>query len=116
MTSAGHVLQAHLKEQKFFLAIPALLLTVQPGHLFRRNFSIAPPAGFDCRSQIHKKCRSRIAHSTSAVVMSRAESGDKRLVIMIVVRQGFGACANGEYQALFFPLPLAPRPSPRAWE
>ena len=35
MTSAAHVLQAHLKEQELFLVIPALLLTEKPGH--RRN-------------------------------------------------------------------------------
>ena len=37
MTSADHVLQTHLKDQKLFLGIPALVLTEQPGHLFRRR-------------------------------------------------------------------------------
>ena len=113
------VLQAHLKEQKFFLAIPAVLLTEQHGHLFRRNFSIAQPAaGFDCICHCHKNADLELRIRTSAVVTSRAHDAQAR------------ARKVATWLALFFSPspsrpspsrpapcapPFAPRPSQRAW-
>ena len=86
-----------------------------PGYLFRRNFSIAQQAGFD-KPLPHKNADLELRMHTSAVVMSRAQLGDKHLIndcVAQIIRRVHQWWIPG---SLFFPLPFAPHPLLRAWE